>query len=954
MKLPIFEKLTHYWPLDEATGTKRRNIVKPTSYLQETLGPITGTTEDGMRAGCAIGAGNILSYLHTLPVQEVSMESPCTIAMWMKYESGWPISAEYLYWHAGSTTNPYAFVDGTGRITIGDGFSGDYLTNLTTLVLDEWNLVVIVRENEMWRLSVNGGAFMDVTVLGILEAGTIRFLGSSVSDFVGKMCEIGIWRCALTQAEVNRLWNDGDGLFPEEFYTEVDKRIKLPNTGVSMLAEVEFGIKFTNWVGDATYNENGIRKVPCTHEIIDVKWDNVSLFAADNPLHAENIPGSWHWDGTYLWVTPPVDETTGHYRLALGDWFWWRQPQTFSIYSTAVIAIGLIRTSTVPRELNDAFYDPRLISAPNLSLRIPSKFGEIAQTGSGVFKFTNVDGFFNEIDRFALAAGRVVLRLGIDKLDAEMAYEDYEVIAIWDIESWMRTDREFSIKVVEPKNKLQTKLPLEFFSFATYNKIEPNWVGRPVPLAYGQIFGVEAIPIDIGLKKFKVAKRAKDLSAVRFSATNIQKNQRVIAASSWQFYSGDVYRYYQPSERTTNVKFNGQSLTSVNSIDDCLSTKGTWVFDENFTYVNPKNGFTISSGTYLIESDLTVKAWVQTNFATKDTANGEFTLGQDWGPGIQVSVDFVGDPDANNGVDIIRSLLLLSGQDNLNEDSFDEARAALRVGTDESGSDVFLFPVGIYINEVTQVDDIITEILRVIRGYTFTDHLGRINIGIFEPKPGDQLQRLTFENVLDFQADTDKIQATAVKVSYNPRRIEGWSESASGESVELQNLNRQNLPVVFEDKENPLTDAESVQFFIDRFLTLDALQLKTYSLPIAWEAMKLLPGDQVLLEVFDELGTSFVAEVLVKNMDLANKRVHLVVGEQRGLYDTAGFWVDDQAKLPEEFLELAGYGTGSLDWNDNWDPIIKRWVKQNVGYWCDDNGFASPTDPESQMISTWV
>jgi hypothetical protein len=68
-----------------------------------------------------------------------------------------------------------------------------------------------------------------------------------------------------------------------------------------------------------------------------------------------------------------------------------------------------------------------------------------------------------------------------------------------------------------------------------------------------------------------------------------------------------------------------------------------------------------------------------------------------------------------------------------------------------------------------------------------------------------------------------------------------------------------------------------------------------------------------------------------------------------------GFWVDDAPVLPSRFSGLAGYGTGDAgNWNKDWDPEIKAWARQNMGFWCDENGYADPTDPDSRLPSTWV
>jgi len=51
----------------------------------------------------------------------------------------------------------------------------------------------------------------------------------------------------------------------------------------------------------------------------------------------------------------------------------------------------------------------------------------------------------------------------------------------------------------------------------------------------------------------------------------------------------------------------------------------------------------------------------------------------------------------------------------------------------------------------------------------------------------------------------------------------------------------------------------------------------------------------------------------------------------------------------------ASLGGGSAEfWDAGWTDEQKAYAKQNFGYWCDEDGFADPADPESYLCSTWA
>ena len=714
----------------------------------------------------------------------------------------------------------------------------------------------------------------------------------------------------------------------------VAQAIQRPTASVVILAEITAGVWCRAWVVDGTYTNT--YKVNIAEEIDSVKWNGTTTLTerASAALVDANA-GSWYWDGATLWV----------------------RPVSGSIFDAVVQAFAIFRFSNPKSKiLNDLFWDPRLLSAPNISQRIEPVFGGVGQIGGGSMTLANADGYFDGMQDYQWRAGVVTLKIGVDLADADMAWADYETLATWAIQDHARDEQTFRLQLLERKARTKAKLPQAFFNRTDYPNIDEEWIGKPVPIAYGTLYGIEPVLINPGTRQFLVAGHAiREFSAVRIESTVDEFHERTVTA--WYPYSGTVWRNYLPDEEVTSVKFNGTALTHIDSLDDVLTTAGSWTSSESFTYVNPSSGQTMTSGTYSVESKNPVTAWRQVNFSSTDAANGKFIMGEDWSIGQGISVDIKGKTDSgvfmDSSIDIIEDLLTLAGETNLDSASFTTARAWLKIGTDEYGNEVHMSKVGVYLNEAEEVMETVGKVLGQIGAYLFSDATGQFSIGVFMPQPGNALPLFTDQDLLEFEeaSEGDELPSE-IEGRYNERTNDGWTEIINRERLSNQYLNAQPTPVIREE-DIYLTTERDAQYWADRVLLLQGSPLKRYSAAIPWQAMTLQPGDQIRVKSTAR-GVDAVLEVLETKLDLAAKKVSLSLGNLRGYADSAGFWVADAAVLPTDFAALTGYSAGSLNWNASWDDEIKTWARQNVGYWTDANGFAGTTDPDSFMGSVWI
>lgn len=718
----------------------------------------------------------------------------------------------------------------------------------------------------------------------------------------------------------------------------VAEAIQKPTSTLIILAEITAGVWCRAWVVDGTLTNS--YSIAMADEVTSVKWNrDTTLTQQSSAADVNSNAGSWYWDraASLLWV----------------------RPVSGSIFANVVQAfVTFYVGNPTAKTLNDRFYDPRLVSAPALSQRIEAMFGDVAQIGGGSLVLANVDGFFNTRQHYQWNAGGVVLKLGVDTAAGAMAWADYQTGATWVVEDWERSADSFTLRLSEAKSKLKSKLPFEFFARADFSNIEDATVGKPIPIIYGTVFGAPAVLIDPGAKQFKVCGHAiKELSEVRIRKSFDESKTRTVAAGSWRGYSTNVWRYFLEDEEGAAVSYNGTAIPKADDLDDCIATANRWWDEDNFIYVHPASGADMSTGTYVVQSVKQLEAWDNINFATRNLTNGTFTLGDDWTIGQEISVDLKGKTSGgvliDNSIDIIKDILTSVGATNQNTSSFTEAASRLLIGTTITGRSRYTRSVGIVLSEPREVLEIINEILEQIGAFLYSDELGQYTIGLFEPQPGEALQTIDDLHITGFsdRAETKDI-VSSVNSRFARRERDDWSQNLISSTVATQYANDQAEPVVKEMDLLFATERDAEDYNARTRVHLGSA-LRLWDIRTPWIHWLRAPGEQVRL-LSDRFDIDEIAEVIERRVDVGAKTVNLKLGNLRAWADAPGFWVSDAATLPTRFATLTGYGAGSLVWNAAWDSEIKKWARQNVGYWTDANGFANSSDPESFIPSAWV
>jgi hypothetical protein len=719
----------------------------------------------------------------------------------------------------------------------------------------------------------------------------------------------------------------------------VTDALKHATAKVVLLSEITAGVHCRAWVVNGVFVNS--YTITVDDEVTEVRWNRTTLLSYQGSfVDVNSHQGSWYWDRNtkLLWVRPPTGQSMFTNTVQAMVKFYFAYPK--------------IKT------LNNRTYAPRLLNAPRLSKRIEAMFGDVGQVGGGTLVFNNVDGLFNGKQRYQWNAGEVVLKMGVDTHAGEMAWADYETVATWIVEEWSRDEVNFQLRVTEAKSKLKSKVPFEIYTRELYPNIEDNDVGKPIPVIYGEVFGAPATLIDPGLKKFKLCSHAiAELSEVRILKNFEESKTRTTTADDWYPYATSVWRYYLSDEETKAVTYGGTAIVEAENLADCIATANRWWTEDNFTYVHPASGADMTTGAYAVQTKKTLTAWDNINFATKDLTNGEFTLGDDWSIGQEISVDLKGKTSAGtlieNSVSIIEDLLTLVGATNLNSASFTAAKAKLVLGTTLTNRTRHTRSASLYTSKATEVLELISDLLKQIGGYLYSDELGQFTVGIFEPEPGEGLPQITDLELMDFgETNATKDIITKVSQSYARRDQDDYAQNLATENTATGYINDQPEPVIFES-ENTFATKRDARDYGQRTIVYRGSPLRVFTIRTPWTQWLRAPGEQVRF-ISERYEVDGVFEVLGVETDLGSSAVTLTLGNLRSFEDAPGFWVDSAAVLPTRFSALDGYSGGVIDWNINWDTDIKVWARQNVGYWTDANGFADTDDTQSFIPSCWI
>jgi hypothetical protein len=153
--------------------------------------------------------------------------------------------------------------------------------------------------------------------------------------------------------------------------------------------------------------------------------------------------------------------------------------------------------------------------------------------------------------------GRAVFKMGIDSNAGTMAYTDYVTLGTWGIERAEIKDQSLVLSLRELKTQLEKEIPTETYSLDDYPLLERTNVGKPIPIAYGKVFGAKPTLIDPGNKRFKLTSHAiYDILEVRIQQDDVwvQINPASRDLPNGEFTLGSEWANNEPSQLISSAR----------------------------------------------------------------------------------------------------------------------------------------------------------------------------------------------------------------------------------------------------------------------------------------------------------------------------------------------------------------------------------------------------------------
>lgn len=484
------------------------------------------------------------------------------------------------------------------------------------------------------------------------------------------------------------------------------------------------------------------------------------------------------------------------------------------------------------KKFRSVYWEPRLQTVPNLSLRIEPRWSESSspsQLGGGRVTLANADEYFDgkDIDGVNWDAGQALIEMGIDLegvgTAGEMSEADYRVIGTWRIEGTERTDDLFTLNLRELKTKLENLIPHMVFARAEYPAIANDVVGKPIPIAWGRIKGAKPILIDGTLKKFKVA--------------------------------GHPIR-----------SFDGVRV----KIDDAWTDSGFASTD-------------LTNGEFTLGGDWTGGEEVSVDFSGRKLPDG--SLMSNCSDLVADILDYVGETNFDDTSFTESRRLLKVGTARYGQE-VNASEPAIHLTEQRPAGDVISD-----INEVAASSLFVDfdgnwryVVFDAVRGTTLDNLDGSL--------PRTFTEKEIIEDSFRRQVDTSKV-FSKVLVKFAERKAEGYAERVEVERE--QNRLLHNLPHQFtEERAVALSDPNHARAWGLRFLVTESESLVKYYLSVPWNGFFLLPTDKIHV-TYARNGFDAILEVLEVGYDLIKGQLKLVCGNQRGFGDSFWFWSEDGA-----------------------------------------------------------
>lgn len=727
---------------------------------------------------------------------------------------------------------------------------------------------------------------------------------------------------------------------------------------VITLVELTCGKTYPIWTVSGTY-EN-VYYVSESTEVTAVKFNGTSMTYSRAYYAGEN---RWYWENNTLYICLPSGSS----------------PNTHENTTQATL---IYRFSNVAKEYSSRYYQARVESLPNLSFRVESDFQGLSQISGGTLTLSNGDGFFDGLNDQQWDAGTCTIRVGADTTSV-MADEDYESVGVFSIVSWDISDQAASFRLEEIKERLKGQIPNTFYSKDTYPFMNDGDDGKPIQIAYGQVYGAEPVCINSKTGLFKLAghpiwsvdsirieteggyEEVQSASVDLANATVTVNAAGTAYPSTFQYASASVINLYisSVSGRFPDpasigfyevIYFNSTDYEDDPEADPYLvrmnvtATKQVlWSEAPSWTDANPP----VSTATYMTVN-------IAPGTTIPNTTGKTYKITYRVWTKEKLSVDFKGKVKSdgywmNNSADIVEDILsTYYSEDSFNAESFTEAARILQIGSSagDTNEKVCSRVPGIYIDKLTSGLEVIKRVNTTVGSYLYINRDGEYMYKVFRPARGQDCATITEDEIEGYSEEKEKVDRPGLlRATYSSRVGEGWAQRTTVTRASNQYL--ANFPFNrVKEYETDLSTTSAADTFLQRRAIHEGRPRTIRTFSMRWRGFLFSPADQVRLQ-YSRRSLDAVLEVLEVSYDLGSKTVKMVCGDRRGV--VTGWWVSASETFPASLADETGYNSGVLPWSTSWSDGLITYATQNIGYWLDVNGYADPTDGDSFMVSRW-
>lgn len=391
-------------------------------------------------------------------------------------EGLWKTATPYL-------VNDWVENDGISYICISEHTSGDTddEPGIGILWIAEWEVVTGYKIEQ----DKDTEGYVEIATIG---AGINNFLATGLTPGSTYSFKIIAYNAAGDSGYSNIVSKDALGAY---VYTEFEKWIRDPNIEPVYLAEIYTKMTLTDFE-----LESGVvwkKEIPASNRGIDILevFENGSAYDSSPTQisEVEALASSFWFD---------YDSRILYVRSSAGD----GDPAAFLIEGAFWLYFSTHKDIefTVNGRLD---HYPNYLSAediPDITQEIKPYYEGSFLISSGSIAFKNGGGFFDKkYVNYTWENSKVVLKAGKD----DFAYADFKTILTSLIDQKSCNDSKITFTLRDIRQEMERNLILNTFTVEDYPDIEEDFIGEPIPLCFGTKYGVVAVPINVGRRKYK-------------------------------------------------------------------------------------------------------------------------------------------------------------------------------------------------------------------------------------------------------------------------------------------------------------------------------------------------------------------------------------------------------------------------------------------------------------------